>query len=144
MHVTIPMNLVALWMDQVSGSFSFYKVVKEHSSKAEEIINGGYAPYSTAESLKPAEGEGQDPAAVEVHKWLFEEERNQGDIKIVVSADQKTVYAYYYDSSKPAWFNAVRDEIISENFNNWNASLESNNPGYTINAGLVKYLIYKS
>ena len=124
--------------------FSFYNVVKEHSSKTDEIINGGYAPYSTEESLKPAEGEGQDPAAVEVHAWLFESDRKQGDIKTVVSADQKTVYVYYFDSSKPAWFNAVRDEIISENFNNWNASLESNNPGYTINAGLVKYLIYKS
>lgn len=122
---------------------SFYKVVKDHSTNIDEVVNGGYQPYATTESLQAPEGEGKDPAIAEAEEWLFESGRKQGDVKIVVSADKKYVYAYYFEASNPDWYNSVRDEIISENFNKWNADLENCNPGYTINAGLVKYLIYK-
>ena len=61
---------------------------------------------------------------------------------MVVSADNKTVLIYYFEASRPAWQNAVRDEMISANFSQWNSDLESGLPEYTVNAGLVRYLIY--
>ena len=123
--------------------FAFYNVVKEHSTDVDTVLNGGFNSGVTAESLKPAEGEGEDPAETKAEAWLFESDRKQGDIKIVVSADNKTIMIYYFEASRPAWQNAIRDEIISTNFNQWNIDLESNNPEYTVNAGLVKYLIYR-
>ena len=121
---------------------SFYKAVKEHSTDSDAVLNGGFRSGATVESLKPLEGEGQDPSEAEAEEWLFESGRKQGDIKIVVSADQKTVYVYYFEASRPAWQNSIRDQIISSNFAQWNINLESTNPNYTVNAGLVKYLIY--
>jgi hypothetical protein len=121
---------------------SFYKVVRDHSTDNDTILNGGFRTGATEESLKPAEGEGQDPAEEEAEAWLFESGRKQGDIKIVVSADNKTVIVYYFEASRPAWENSVRDQIISSNFAQWNIDLESTNPNYTVNAGLARYLIY--
>ena len=121
---------------------SFYKVVRDHSTDSDVVLTGGYRAGATAESLKPNEGEGQDPAEAEAEAWLFESDRKQGDIKIVVSADQKTVSVYYFEASRPVWFNSVRDQMIADNFAQWNLNLESNNPQYVVNAGFCKYLIY--
>lgn len=121
---------------------SFYNVVKNHATDSNTIIEGGYKPNATVESLAAPEGEGQDPAEKEANAWLFESDRKQGDIKITVSQDQKTVTVYYFEAVRPSWMCAVRYEMISSNFEAWNAALESNNVGYTVNAGLVKYLIY--
>ena len=121
---------------------AFYNVVKEHSTDSNTILEGGYKSGVTAESLQPLEGEGQDPAEKEANAWLFESDRKQGDVKIVVSADNKTVTVYYFEASRPAWQTEIRDSIISSNFSAWNINLESNQPSYVVNAGLVKYLIY--
>ena len=121
---------------------SFYNVVKEHSTDGDTILNGGYNSGVSFESLQPAEGEGQDPAEKEAEAWLFESDRKQGDIKMVVSADNKTVLIYYFEASRPAWQNLVRTELITANYSQWNLNLENCNPSYTVNAGLVKYLIY--
>lgn len=123
--------------------FSFYKVVKEHATDSDTILSGGFVSGATAESLQPLEGEGQDPAEAEAEAWLFESDRKQGDIKMVVSADQKTVFVYYFEASRPAWQNSVRDNMISANYSQWNIDLENtNNPEYTVNAGFCRYLIY--
>jgi hypothetical protein len=123
--------------------FSFYQVVRDHSKDVNTVLNGGFYSGATEESLKPLEGEGQDPAEAEAEAWLFESDRKQGDIKIVVSADQKTVFVYYFEASRPAWENSVRDNMISANYSQWNIELENtNNPEYTVNAGFCRYLIY--
>ena len=132
----------ATYCVQGMDPLSFYNVVKAHSDNSDYILNGGYNSGITFESLQPAEGEGQDPAEKEAAEWLFESDRKQGDIKMVVSADNKTVLIYYFEASRPAWQNAVRDEMISANFSQWNSDLESGLPEYTVNAGLVRYLIY--
>ncbi len=121
---------------------SFYNVVKNHSADTNTIIEGGYVPEVTEESLAAPEGEGQDPAEKEAYAWLFESGRKQGDIKITVSQDQKTVTVYYFESVRPAWQCSVRNEIIASNFGAWNLALEDGDVGYTVNAGLVRYLIY--
>lgn len=121
---------------------AFYNTVKSHTTDPDGILTGGYVSGATAESLKPLEGEGQDPAEEEAEAWLFESDRKQGDIKIVVSADQKTVFVYYFEASRPAWQSAIRDDMITTNYSTWNVNLESVNAEYTVNAGLVKYLIY--
>ena len=132
----------ASYCTQGMDPLSFYNTVKSHSEDSDAILSGGYNGDATAESLKPLEGEGQDPAEAEAEAWLFESDRKQGDIKIVVSADNKTVFVYYFETSRPAWQSSVRNELITSNFEKWNTDLESGNVGYTVNAGLVKYLIY--
>lgn len=122
--------------------FAFYNVVKEHSTDQNAVISGGYNDSITADAFEPAEGEGTNKAVKEAGEWLFDDSRKQGDIKIIVSDDQKTVNVYYFETSRTSWQSAVRSEIISSNFNSWNASLESNSPEYVVNAGLCRYLIY--
>lgn len=134
---------VSSYCTQGLDPFTFYNIVKEHSNDTDTILTGGFNSGMTFESLQPLEGEGQDPAEEEAEAWLFESGRKQGDVKIGVSADRKTVLVYYFEASRPAWQNDIRDQLIATNFNNWNAGLESNNPQYTVNAGFSKYLIYK-
>ena len=132
----------ASYCTQGMTPLAFYNVVKEHATDSDTIISGGYNSGVTAESLQPLEGEGQDPAEKEANEWLFESDRKQGDIKIVVSADNKTVYVYYFEAVRPAWQTEIRDSIISSNFSAWNLALEDSQPSYVVNAGLVRYLIY--
>ena len=83
-----------------------------------------------------------DSAQMQAGMWLLEEGRQQGDINIVISDDQKTVYVYYFEESAPAWKNAVKSTMITTNFNQWNSDLMANDPHYEVNAGLLKVLIY--
>lgn len=127
---------------QGMAPIDFYKIVKEHTKDSNEMMTGGYYAAATIDSFVPTEENPLDSSAVEAGQWLFEPDRKAGDIKIVVSEDQKTVTVFYFEANRPAWANAIRSEIISSNYADWNAALEANTPGYSVNSGLVKYLIY--
>ena len=123
--------------------FSFYNVVKNHSEYGDAMLDGGYVSGATAESfLSSDESNPLDSAQMQAGMWLLEDGRQQGDINIVISDDQKTVYVYYFESSAPAWENAVKTTMISNNFSQWNSGLMANDPHYEVNAGLLKAFIY--
>lgn len=123
--------------------FSFYNVVKSHTEYGEAMLDGGYVSGATAESFVSSdESNPLDMAQVQAGMWLLEEGRQQGDVKIFISDDQKTVYVYYFEESAPAWQNAVKTAMITTNFSNWNSDLMVNDPHYEVNAGLLKAFIY--
>lgn len=127
---------------QGMAPIDFYKAVKDHSTDSNEILTGGIVTGATVESFVPTEDNELDSSELEAGQWLFDGGRQTGDIKIVVSENQKTVTVYYFESAKPAWYSAIRSEMIQTRFSAWNAGLEANNPGYVVNSGLIKYLIY--
>ena len=121
---------------------SFYNVVKSHSTNKDAILTGGYNDGVTADAFLPEEGEGTNTATKTAGEWLFDDSRKQGDVTFIVSDDSRTVYVYYFEASRTSYETAVRNEIISANFDAWNTALESGAPEYTINAGFCRYLIY--
>jgi len=122
---------------------SFYNVVKNHTSDSNAMLDGGLITGATAESFVASDSENPlDMSQVQAGMWLLEEDRKEGDIKIVISDDQKTVYVYYFESSAPMWQNNVRTKMISDNFSAWNTNLMSTDPRYEVNAGLMKAFIY--
>ncbi|WP_034449927.1 hypothetical protein [Butyrivibrio sp. AE2032] len=132
----------ATYCTQGLDPFTFYNVVKEHTSDRNELLTGGYNAGVTEDYFVATDENGFNNTQVECGQWLFEDGRKTGDVKIAISEDQKTVYVYYFEGSCTAWENSVKNNIISENFNTWNTSLESGNPLYVVNAGLMKYLVY--
>ena len=120
-------------------AFSFYNVVKNHTSDRNELLTGGYNSGVTEDYF--AEGTESDfnSTQIECGKWLFEEGRKAGDIKIAISEDNKTVYVYYFEGAMTSWQNSVKNDLISANFNTWNSNLESGDPRYVVNAGLVQF-----
>ena len=136
-------NEVATYAPSGLDPLAFYNVVKEHTTDTNGMLDGGYNSGARPESFVSSDEENPlDVATVQAGMWLFEEGRQAGDVKAFISDDQKTVYVYYFESSAPAWYESVRTDLITQNFNTWNANLESNDPHYVVNAGLVKYLIY--
>ena len=121
---------------------SFYKLVKEHSTDLNSMLDGGYKSGLPTTYFVSTEEDPLDSAVVEAGKWLFDSSRKQGDTLVIPSQDGETVYVFYYEATRPAWDAVIRNEIITENFSAWNGALEKNSPGYVINAGLVKYLVY--
>ena len=121
---------------------SFYNVVKNHSTNKDAILTGGYNDGVTADAFLPEEGEGTNTATKTAGERLFDDSRKQGDVTFIVSDDSRTVYVYYFEASRTSYETAVRNEIISANFDAWNTALESSAPEYTINAGFCRYLIY--
>jgi len=119
----------------------FYKLVKEKSVDSNSLLDGGYSVQDESYFVSTKD-DPIDASVVEAGKWLFDGSRKQGDVFIKASEDGKTVYVFYYQATRPAYEVTIRNNMITENFNAWNAALEANNPGYVINAGLVKYLIY--
>ncbi|MBR4404054.1 MAG: peptidyl-prolyl cis-trans isomerase [Clostridiales bacterium] len=119
----------------------FYKTVKQHTTDQNSILMGGYSaqPATYFESTKE---DPIDAAVVEAGKWLFDSARKQGDVLIKASADGTTVYVFYFEENRPAYEYTIKNNIIADNFNAWNTALEVNHPGYSINAGLCKHLIY--
>ena len=121
---------------------SFYKLVKEKTTNLNDKLEGGYN-VQNAEYFVSTEDDPVDPSVVEAGKWLFEDERKQGDVYIIASEDKQTVYVFYFEAARPAWEVTIRNDMIASNFTDWNANLEnSGNYGYVINAGLCRYLIY--
>ena len=124
-------------------AFSFYNIVKEHSSYGQSMLDGGYHSGVTADAFAASDPTAPlELAQVQAGMWLFEEGRQPGDVDIIISDDQRTVYVYYYEGSHTAWQNAVRNDIITTNFNAWNASLSSGDVRYEVNAGLMQFFIY--
>ena len=121
---------------------SFYNVVKNHST-GEAMLDGGYTSGATADAFVTSDEENPlDMAQVQAGMWLFEDGRQQGDVKIFISDDQKTVYVYYFEESAPAWQNAAKTTMITANFSKWNSDLMANDPQYEVNAGFMRVFIY--
>ncbi|MBQ6017782.1 MAG: hypothetical protein IJL19_07865 [Clostridiales bacterium] len=130
----------------VSGSMdslAFYNLVKSETTNTQDMLTGGYNSGVTAESLLSSSSDAPlDTTKVEMGMWLFDEARQQGDIKVFISSDQTQVYVLYFEFSAPAWYNTARNTITSDNFNAWNASLSANDPRYEVNQGLIRALVY--
>jgi len=122
-------------------AISFYKLVKEHSKDQNSLLNGGYSVQPATYFVNTKE-DPIDPAVVEAGKWLFDGARKAGDVFIKASEDGTTVYVFYFETIRPAYEVTIRNDMISDGFNAWNSALEANHPGYSINAGLCRYLIY--
>ena len=121
----------------------FYKLVKANSNDQDEMMSGGYTAGDTkAEMTKAEDGKEVDAQIQALAEWLFAEERKQGDIKIVISSDNKEVTIYYFERSAPAWMGDYRNSQITANINKLKESLKSTNPQYVINADLCKKFIY--
>lgn len=121
---------------------SFYNVVKNHST-SQAMLDGGYVSGATADSFVTSDADNPlDMAQVQAGMWLFEDGRQQGDVKIFISDDQKTVYVYYFEESAPIWQSQVKTTLITTNFTNWNSQLMANDPQYEVNAGLMRVFIY--
>ena len=120
---------------------SFYKIVKEHTKDQNSLLQGGYSVQPETYFVSTQE-DPIDPAVVEAGKWLFDSARKQGDVFIKASEDGSTVYVFYFEAVRPAYEVTIRNDMITDNFNAWNSALEVNHPGYSINAGLCRYLIY--
>ena len=122
---------------------SFYNVVKNHTTDRTEMLDGGYKSGATVDQFVSTDDNPLDSAQMSAGQWLFDGSRKNGDIKIVISDDQKTVYVYYFEAARPTWENTVRNDMITENFNEWNSNLETTtNPQYVVNAGLIQALSY--
>lgn len=120
----------------------FYKKVKENSTDDNSILEGGYKAGTTRDYFISTKDDPIDSAVVEAGNWLFEDGRKQGDVKVIASEDGKTVYVFYFEATNPAYEITVKNEIITTRFAQWNTNLNTDAIGYTINAGLIKYLIY--
>ncbi len=121
----------------------FYKLVKTNTNDQDEMMSGGYTSGDTkAEMLKAEDGKEVDAQTQALAEWLFAAERKQGDIKIVVSSDNKEVTIYYFERSAPAWMANYRENQTTANINKLKESLKSTNPQYVINSDLVKKFIY--
>ena len=121
----------------------FYKLVKTNSNDQDEMMSGGYTAGETKdEMLKAEDGKEVDSQTQALAEWLFAAERKQGDIKIVVSSDNKEVTIYYFERSAPAWMANYRENQTTANINKLKESLKSTNPQYVINSDLVKKFIY--
>ena len=129
-----------------SGSMSsldFYNLVKSETVNTEDMLTGGYNSGVTAETLLSSSSDAPlDTTKVEMGMWLFDEARQQGDVKVFISSDQTEIYVLYFEFSAPAWYNSARNSLTSDNFNAWNANLSANDPRYEVNQGLVRALIY--
>ena len=124
-------------------AFSFYNIVKDHSEYGQAMLDGGYNSGVTADAFASSdENAPLELCQVQAGMWLFEEGRQPGDVKIIISDDQRTVYVYYFEASHTAWENAVRNDMINTNFNAWNAALSTGNVLYEVNAGLMQFFIY--
>ena len=119
----------------------FYKLVKEKTTNLNDKLEGGYN-VQNADYFVSTEQDPVDPSVVEAGTWLFDDARKQGDVFVIASEDKKTVYVFYFETARPAWEVSIRNNMIASNFNDWNASLDTGNVGYVINAGLCRYLIY--
>ena len=107
------------------------------------MLTGGYNSGVTAETLLSSSSDAPlDTTKVEMGMWLFDEARQQGDVKVFISSDQTEIYVLYFEFSAPAWYNSARNSLTSDNFNAWNANLSANDPRYEVNQGLVRALIY--
>ena len=130
----------------VSGSMdslAFYNLVKSETTNTQDMLTGGYNSGVTAETLLASSSDAPlDTTKVEMGMWLFDETRQQGDIKVFISSDQTEVYVLYFEFSAPAWYNTARNTITSDNFNAWNANLSANDPRYEVNQGLIRALVY--
>ena len=121
---------------------AFYNVVKNHST-GEAMLDGEYVAGATADSFVTSDEENPlDMSQVQAGTWLFEEGRQKGDVKILISDDQKTVYVYYFEETAPFWQYSVKNNMITDNFNQWNTDLMANDPHYEVNSGLMKVFIY--
>ncbi|MBO4450159.1 MAG: hypothetical protein J5777_06205 [Clostridiales bacterium] len=122
---------------------SFYKLVKANTNDQDEMMSGGYVSGETkSEMLTTSDGKDASAETQALAEWLFAAERKQGDVKIVVSSDNKEVTIYYFERSAPAWMGDYRETKITENVNALKESLKSTNPQYVINSDLCKKFIY--
>ena len=136
-------NEAATYCTEGLDPLTFYKLIKDHTTTRTEMIDGGYKSGATADQFISTDDNPLDSAQMSAGQWLFDGSRKTGDIKIVISDDQKTGYVYYFEAARPTWQNTVRNDLITANFNTWNSNLEtSNDPKYVVNAGLVQALIY--
>lgn len=124
-------------------SLSFYNVVKNHTTDRTQMLDGGFVSGATVDQFVSTDDNPLDSAQMSAGQWLFDSSRKQGDIKIVISDDQKTVYVYYFETVRPTWQYTVRNDIITANFNEWNTNIEtSTDPKYVVNSGLIETFIY--
>ncbi len=136
-------NEAATYCTEGLDPLTFYNVVKEHTSDKTEMLDGGYKSGATVDQFVTTDDNPLDSAQMSAGQWLFDGSRKAGDIKIVISDDQKTVYVYYFEAARPTWQNTVRNDLITANFNTWNTDLEtSTNPQYVVNAGLIEAFTY--
>ncbi|MBQ6303983.1 MAG: hypothetical protein IJK83_08145 [Clostridiales bacterium] len=124
------------------SSLDFYKVVKTHSASSNELLEGGYNAGVTASTFEYSESNPISPSEVSAGEWLFDEARKAGDVNIVISNDNKQVTVYYFEQSAPSWYMTIKNKIISNNYIDWNATLDDTDPQYVINSGLLKTFIY--
>ena len=122
---------------------SFYKIVKENTADQDEMLSGGYVAGETKDDvLNTEEGKEVEAASKELAEWLFDDSRKQGDIRIVTSADNKTVTVYYFESTTASWLVDARNDQSTENIKKLKESLKATNPQYVINSDLIKKFIY--
>ncbi len=124
------------------SSLDFYKVVKEHSENSNELLEGGYNAGIYRSEFEYSDGNPISPSEVETGEWLFDESRKAGDVRIVISDDNKQVKVYYFEQTAPVWYMNIKNKIVSNNYIDWNASLDDTNPQYVINSGLFKTFVY--
>ena len=94
-------------------SLSFYNVVKNHTTDRTQMLDGGFVSGATVDQFVSTDDNPLDSAQMSAGQWLFDSSRKQGDIKIVISDDQKTVYVYYFETVRPTWQYTVRNDIIT-------------------------------
>ena len=109
----------------------------KHTNEVKEYVSGGHYP-GYVEITSPTIGVDLTESSISdanLKKWFFEETRNNYDVAIIKSADEKSYYLAVCASTEEAWSRSARSGWVDEAFTEHMKTLVE---GYTINESAME------
>ena len=109
----------------------------KHTNEVKEYVSGGHYP-GYVEITSPTIGVDLTESSISdanLKKWFFEETRNNYDVAIIKSADEKSYYLAVCASTEEAWTRSARSGWVDEAFTEHMKTLVE---GYSINESAME------
>ncbi|MCQ2533871.1 MAG: hypothetical protein MJ172_04815 [Clostridia bacterium] len=108
----------------ITDEQSFAAAVGRSSSNINDVIDGGLSDGMTYEDYSTSDGSEIPTATLQLRDWLFDANRQPGDMTVIRNVSNTTVTIYYFVDSVPAWMYIAEQQVITTRTNIWSQDQE--------------------
>lgn len=103
----------------ITSEMDFAAAVGRNSSNINDVVDGGMSDGMTIEDFASTDGSELPTATVQLRDWLFDANRQPGDMTIIRNPSNTTVTVYYFVDAVPAWMYIANQQVVTTQTNAW-------------------------